>query len=188
MSPRAFSRNPLSTSAFRFGSPAVCCASRYGRFLVTAPLTETQLQLLPFLPPFYLVKPRNFARFFASLSQILVHADPFLAQVHRFCAQVLCSLRTPSPFLTQAARALDCKRSSGRIGSLRTRFPVAAKMALAIAGAIGGTGGSPRPSRARAGAAVARSLRRRRERLRRPAKERAGRQGDRPIAPAPVRR
>ena len=36
-------------------------------------------------------------------------------------------------------------RSSGRIGSRRSRLPVAAKIALATAGATGGTPGSPTP-------------------------------------------
>lgn len=36
-------------------------------------------------------------------------------------------------------------KSWERIGSRRIRLPVAAKMALATAGAIGGTGGSPTP-------------------------------------------
>src|SRR5689334_8223158 len=37
------------------------------------------------------------------------------------------------------------RRSAARIGSRRMRFPVAAKMALATAGAAGGTPGSPQP-------------------------------------------
>ena len=37
------------------------------------------------------------------------------------------------------------RKSSGLIGSRRTRLPVAAKIALATAGATGGTPGSPTP-------------------------------------------
>lgn len=51
-------------------------------------------------------------------------------------------------FLSQARRAIqaDLRSCSERMGKLRRRFPVAAKIALVIASTIGGTGGSPTPN------------------------------------------
>jgi len=48
-------------------------------------------------------------------------------------------------FYTRLTTVQAERKSSGRMGSLRRRLPVAAKMALATAGATGGTPGSPQP-------------------------------------------
>jgi hypothetical protein len=63
--------------------------------------------------------------------------------------QQKCSENNPFCFIrhlrTLVVNRYAERKSSALIGSRRTRFPVAAKIALAIAGATGGTPGSPTP-------------------------------------------